>query len=708
MNFKFLDVLSKCISQLAGLVALKLQEKRGINQSNDSYFTSEIGIHEICQMFNQIMSSKGLCAFERCAFETTLYSKFRKNRTPVRCINNQMGHTASGGHTIKGGFKINGEFEPSLNADQRNFLLEMFMNQIKEHIAKNENDIVKSFINNLQTLKTSSVIIAPRFTVKICMVCVRSSFPSVLLGCGHRICQSCYKIISNSRELMINCPIDPPGANINVLTNESRIPEGAGVRILCLDGGGVRGELEALVLKEVHNQSKLNVFESPINVWDGYDLIVGTSVGAMNAVFMNLLKIDPDNLLEDSKDLPKKVFKGLALEKGIKQLFFDGKYDSETLETTITRIVPIDKVDELKLTFGNFPSVSNFPRIVVTATEETNSGQLRPAWFGTLVPSVQQLKSLSLLPSSVSLIDALMASAAAPTYFSPRLIPKNGKNICNYTQSDTGVLKFLDGGLSHNNPSVFSLELAEIAWNNIPIDFLASISTCLKGDPNHPPQRSFLDVIKIIKWARSIAAYATNSQTACQEMERKVQSMFDKRSYLTSEQKKRSVSDFYFRILDWNAGKIDLDESNDAVLENMRNRAKAELQKELHSSRITRLAQRLNASMFHSNSAPIKVRTNKQENRFAADVTIVSRSPDRPVNDSNVSFFFTLLANGPYPEDEFMKEELISENNEKKYIVKIPVKPLNYALDIQLILVKDGKKINCGSISGSPYALQLD
>ena len=71
-------------------------------------------------------------------------------------------------------------------------------------------------------------------------------------------------------------------------------------RILCLDGGGIRGVMPALILQEIEQQ-----LGSPLK--NHFDLIAGTSTGSILAVGIALGK-SPEELLN------------LYLEKGL-QIF---------------------------------------------------------------------------------------------------------------------------------------------------------------------------------------------------------------------------------------------------------------------------------------------------------------------------------------------------------------------------------------------------
>jgi hypothetical protein len=56
-------------------------------------------------------------------------------------------------------------------------------------------------------------------------------------------------------------------------------PRCAGVRLLALDGGGVRGIVEILVLRAIQEEINLKV-DIPIRAF--FDLIVGTSTGKLS------------------------------------------------------------------------------------------------------------------------------------------------------------------------------------------------------------------------------------------------------------------------------------------------------------------------------------------------------------------------------------------------------------------------------------------
>jgi len=77
-------------------------------------------------------------------------------------------------------------------------------------------------------------------------------------------------------------------------------------RVLCLDGGGMRGYLQSNLIKKVSEEDK--------RILKGFNAIAGTSVGAINAAAMAIgMPIDEVIGLMDS--VGPKVFKNPWYEK---------------------------------------------------------------------------------------------------------------------------------------------------------------------------------------------------------------------------------------------------------------------------------------------------------------------------------------------------------------------------------------------------------
>jgi hypothetical protein len=115
---------------------------------------------------------------------------------------------------------------------------------------------------------------------KTCLVCLQS-VPDHVLPCGHGYCDSCVKDFgepSQNYECAIvvhRCVLCQSSFHDEIHQVVKFKPRCAGIRVLTLDGGGIRGIVELAILGKLHDRVGLEV---PIR--DLFGLIMGTSTGA--------------------------------------------------------------------------------------------------------------------------------------------------------------------------------------------------------------------------------------------------------------------------------------------------------------------------------------------------------------------------------------------------------------------------------------------
>ena len=145
-----------------------------------------------------------------------------------------------------------------------------------------------------------------------------------------------------------------PNADTNV-TNQA-LPPARTLRVLSLDGGGVKGYTTLLILQRIFRTLK-NIAGLDdglvLRPCDVFDLIVGTSTGGIIATMLGRLEMSIDDALEQYEAVGKRVFgkkpfggpfgklaKGLTsrpffaiedLQKAIKDLLKEMKVDEETM-----------------------------------------------------------------------------------------------------------------------------------------------------------------------------------------------------------------------------------------------------------------------------------------------------------------------------------------------------------------------------------------
>jgi hypothetical protein len=116
----------------------------------------------------------------------------------------------------------------------------------------------------------------------LCFCCLLYT-PEKVLDCGHTLCDNCIKVFG------IRSLTDPNEYSVigcllcdekdKIYKRKSRvfrfIPPTAGIRILSMDGGGIRGIITLTVLR--HLAKELYYLGCPL--WDCFDSVVGTSSG---------------------------------------------------------------------------------------------------------------------------------------------------------------------------------------------------------------------------------------------------------------------------------------------------------------------------------------------------------------------------------------------------------------------------------------------
>jgi len=222
------------------------------------------------------------------------------------------------------------------------------------------------------------------------------------------------------------------------------------MRVLSIDGGGIRGLIPALVLTEVEKRSGKRVFEL-------FDLIAGTSTGGILAC-----------ALGKPAPLPAAEIASLYIEEGpkifdrslLKQItslggYLDERYSDKGLVNALERYL-----GDTQMTAATLP-------LLLTA-------------YDTEARAIHLLRSEG-EHSGASMVDAAHATSAAPTYFEP-------------VRLDGACL--IDGGVFATNPALVAY--AEVRGK---LDFLLSLGT---GEHTRPLPCEKVSGWGQLEWARPI------------------------------------------------------------------------------------------------------------------------------------------------------------------------------------------------------------
>lgn len=243
----------------------------------------------------------------------------------------------------------------------------------------------------------------------------------------------------------VRCKSLPKSLNSSPALKESPVP----LRVLCLDGGGIRGLILAKILHALELEAKVPCHEL-------FDVVAGTSTGAILAAML-CLKKPMEYILTSYFRLKDKVFVGPK------------PYDSEFLEKF------------LKVELGAETKMSDIQdhKLIITATladrkpidlflfrsyEKLGGEDLRN-FKKSVIPPDLDFEPMP-LPADTPLWYAVRCSSAAPIFFRPKD-------------------RFMDGGCIANNPTLdvmeelhrYNKELKKLDLPTYKIDTLCSIGT---------------------------------------------------------------------------------------------------------------------------------------------------------------------------------------------------------------------------------------
>lgn len=187
-------------------------------------------------------------------------------------------------------------------------------------------------------------------------------------------------------------------------------------KILCLDGGGIKGIFAATILKVLEE----SLPKANVGIGNYFDMIVGTSTGGIIAAGLSL-HIPAEEICNLYIENASKIFpQNRKCFRFLKRIV-GAKYQSDALKSI------------LKETFGDKTIGECQTRLLIPSYNLTTN---RVQIFKT--PHATDLQ----IDYKRKIVDVLLATTAAPTYLPPH-------------NSLSGV--YVDGGIGANNPSLIAL-----------------------------------------------------------------------------------------------------------------------------------------------------------------------------------------------------------------------------------------------------------
>ncbi len=233
-------------------------------------------------------------------------------------------------------------------------------------------------------------------------------------------------------------------------------------KILSIDGGGIKGLYSATILAEFEKK-----FDCHIS--DHFDMLCGTSTGGLIALAL-ALRVPASEIcdfyIKDGPLIFPSKTKLSRIYRFIKQILWKGKYSDKELKIALNKMFG-------NKTIGDSNNLLCIPSYTIT--------EARPFVFKKDHHDLDR-------DNGVKIVDAALATSAAPTYFPLSEIE--------YYENK----QFIDGGVWANNPTLLGLLEAlnyfvgkDKEYDNLKILSISSLSITGGKPTGLKRQRSFLN-----------------------------------------------------------------------------------------------------------------------------------------------------------------------------------------------------------------------
>lgn len=239
-----------------------------------------------------------------------------------------------------------------------------------------------------------------------------------------------------------------------------KVPPSGYVRILAIDGGGVRGLIPAIVIAQLEKDLGISITKI-------FDIFIGNSAGGMLALILTKPDVSQQKpaftasqVVDMIKDLSAKIFGGVQ-------------------ETTLDKTkATLSKAKNLIFTGAQYS-----PEILEELTREmletiTISQALKPVFIATFDLNSESTQILSTpLAKRSKLFDFKMADIARATSAAPFYFPVHPLEF-SINEKGTGLkMQLVDGGIGSNNPTLIGLMDVSKEYCTVPAYEVLSLGT---------------------------------------------------------------------------------------------------------------------------------------------------------------------------------------------------------------------------------------
>uniref|UniRef100_A0A674PJ70 Calcium-independent phospholipase A2-gamma-like n=1 Tax=Takifugu rubripes TaxID=31033 RepID=A0A674PJ70_TAKRU len=223
--------------------------------------------------------------------------------------------------------------------------------------------------------------------------------------------------------------------------------KGRGIRILSIDGGGLRGLLALQTLEELEVLTGKPIYKL-------FDLICGVSTGAILGFMLGVFKMPVKECEDLYRKLGSDVFKQNVIVGTMKMGWNHAFYDTEAWENILKEKMG----SHILVETSRDPEC---PKVAAVSTIVNRGTPLKAFVFRNynLLPG---LRSHYLGGCQHQLWEAIRATSAAPGYFQEFTL---GNDL------------HQDGGLLINNPTALAVHESKCLWPNTPLECVVSVGT---------------------------------------------------------------------------------------------------------------------------------------------------------------------------------------------------------------------------------------
>jgi uncharacterized protein len=253
----------------------------------------------------------------------------------------------------------------------------------------------------------------------------------------------------------------------------------AAFRLLSIDGGGIRGLIPAIVLAHIEEQTRKPICEL-------FDAIAGTSTGGILALGLTKpggdLSTRAQALVELYRLRGREIFAESFLRRAVYGLVDRlpvGANPNQHLFGLPRHVAPSDLFDPkypatgrqvvMRDFFGATKLTDATARVFITSYDTYGR---EPVFFVSRRADAVDDRYYDAVAEGITMVDAAMATSAAPTYFPPHKVDKPHVS----KGEDRTYYSLVDGGVFSNNPAALAHSFLNSGAMG-PDDFIVSLGT---------------------------------------------------------------------------------------------------------------------------------------------------------------------------------------------------------------------------------------